>query len=183
MFIAWYQVFHPTFTCLSLGDRTCSFVCHLNSTESIQSCSHFGASYTLPSLSYQVLIFTWVKWTDLPKDTTSKQCPNIERRETLYFSQNPAPSRIRNRTAGSDIDKAQRSNHCAMSIVPVSGYQTIFNVTHLDMGMLKMVELLYWYIIKHKHIYLMTIFKKMPIISQRGNLRRHLKFTINVWYH
>ena len=32
---------------------------HLNSTESIQSCSRFGAlslSYTLPSLSYQVLI-------------------------------------------------------------------------------------------------------------------------------
>ena len=31
----------------------------------MQSCSRFGAlnsSYTLPSLSYQVPIFTWVKW-------------------------------------------------------------------------------------------------------------------------
>ena len=42
---------------LPLGHWTCSFVCHFNSTESIQSCSRFGAlnsSYTLPSLSYQV---------------------------------------------------------------------------------------------------------------------------------
>ena len=39
------------------GHWTCSFVCHFNFTESIQSCSRFGAinlSYTLPSLSYQV---------------------------------------------------------------------------------------------------------------------------------
>ena len=37
---------------------------HFNLKESIQSCSHFGAlnlSYTLPSLSHLVLIFTWVK--------------------------------------------------------------------------------------------------------------------------
>ena len=43
------------------GHWTCSFVCHLNSTESIESCSRFGAlnsSYALPSLSYQVLILT-----------------------------------------------------------------------------------------------------------------------------
>ena len=74
------------------GHWTCSFVCHFNSTESMQSCSHFGAlnlSYTLPSLSYQVLIFTWVKWSTwgwstLPKDTTSKQCPKIERGETWH---------------------------------------------------------------------------------------------------
>ena len=93
-------------------------MCHVNSTESKQSCRHFGAlnlSYTLPFLFYQVLIFTWVKWSiwglsALPKDTTSKQCPNIERAETWYFSENPAPSGIRNRTAGSDIGKAPRSN-------------------------------------------------------------------------
>ena len=103
---------------------TYSFVCHLNSTESIQSCSHFGALnllYTLPSLSYQVLIFTWVKWniwglSALPKGTTTKQCPNIEGGETWYFSGNPAPSGIRNRTAGSDTDKATRSNHWAISL-------------------------------------------------------------------
>ena len=117
------------FYILSTGHWTCSFVCHLNSTESIQSCSHFGAlnlSYTLPSLSYQVLIFTWVKWSIwglsvLPKDTTSKQCPNIERGETWYFYENPAPSGIRNRTAGSDIDRAPRSNHCAMSLLITLG--------------------------------------------------------------
>ena len=62
--------------------------------------------------------FTWVKWsiwglTALPKDTS---CPKIERGETWYFSEIPAPSGIRNRTAGSDIGKAPRSNHCAMSL-------------------------------------------------------------------
>ena len=103
-----YQYFSHT---LPPGHWTCSFMCHLNSTESIQSCSRLCAlnlSYTLPTLSYQVLIFTWVKWSiwglsALPKDTTSKQCPNIERGETWYFSENPASSGIRNRTAGSDI--------------------------------------------------------------------------------
>ena len=42
-----------------------SLVCHLYSTESIQACSHFGAlnlSHTFPSLYFQVLIYTWVKW-------------------------------------------------------------------------------------------------------------------------
>ena len=114
----------PDFYILPPGHWTCSLVYHLKSTESIQSCSHFGAmdlTYTLPSLSYQVLIFTWVTWSiggfsALPKDTTSKQSPNIEREETWYFSENPAPSTIRNRTAGSDIDKALPSNHCAMSL-------------------------------------------------------------------
>ena len=59
---------------------------HFNSTVSIQSCSHFGAlnlSYTLPSLSYQVFIFTRVKWSTcgwsaLPNDTTSGHFPKIE---------------------------------------------------------------------------------------------------------
>ena len=123
IYIVWYQVFHPTFYILPPGYWTCSFVCNINSTESIQSCSHFGAlnlSYRLPSLSYQVLIFTWVKWSmwglsALPNETTSKQCPNIERGETWYFSENPAPSEIRNRMAGSDIDRAARSNHCVVS--------------------------------------------------------------------
>ena len=44
----------------------------------------------------------------MPKDTTPRQCLNIERGETLYFSENPIPSGIRNRTAGSDIGKAPR---------------------------------------------------------------------------
>ena len=112
----------PIYTYLSPGHWICSVLCHLNSTESIQSRSHFGAlnlSYTLLSLSYQVLIFTWVKWSilrlsALPKDTTSKQCPNIERGETWYFYRNPAPNGIWNRTADSDIGKAPRSNNCSM---------------------------------------------------------------------
>ena len=99
-------------------------MCHFNSPGSIQSCSRSGAlnlSYTLPFLFYQVLIFTRIKWSIrgwsvLPKDTPSLQCPKIEREETWYFSENPAPSGIRNRTAGSDIGKAPRSNHCAMSL-------------------------------------------------------------------
>ena len=52
----------------------------------------------------------------MPKDITSKHCPKIERGETLYLSENLAPSEARNRTTGSDIGKAPRCNHCA--IVP-----------------------------------------------------------------
>ena len=125
-FIVWYQGWRPFIRLYILppGHWTCSFVCHFNSTESIQPCSHFGAfnlSYTLPSLSYLVLIFTWVKWSiwgwsAFPKGTTLKQCPKIERGETWFFSENPARSRIRNRAAGSNIVKASRSNHCAMSL-------------------------------------------------------------------
>ena len=47
------KTYHPTLH-LTPGHWICSFVCHFNSTESIQSCSRFGAlnlSYTLPSLS------------------------------------------------------------------------------------------------------------------------------------
>ena len=42
-----------------------------------------------------------------------KQCPKIERGETIYFSENPAPSGIRNRTAGSDMAKRN-----ALAIAP-----------------------------------------------------------------
>ena len=124
MFIGWYQVwrFIIRLYILPPGHWTCWFVCISNFTESIQSCSHFGAlksPYTLPSLSYQVLIFIWVKWSiwglsALPKDTTSKQGPNIESGETWYFSENLAPSGIRNRTAGPEMDKAPRSSYCVI---------------------------------------------------------------------
>ena len=40
----------------------------------------------------------------------------IERGETWYLSENPATSGVRNRTAGSDIDKALSFNHCATSL-------------------------------------------------------------------
>ena len=55
-FIVWCQVWRPIL--LPPGRWTCSFMCHFNSLGSIQSCSRFGAlnlSYTLQSLSYQVL--------------------------------------------------------------------------------------------------------------------------------
>ena len=55
-------------------------------------------------------------WVPCPRTQSSKQCSKVERRETLYFSKNPAPSGVRKRTTGSDIGKAPRSNHCAMSI-------------------------------------------------------------------
>ena len=81
VFIVWYQVWRPIMglDILPPGHWTCSFMYHFNSPGSIQSCSHIGAlnlSYTLPFLSYQVLIFTWVKWSIwgwsvLPKDTPS----------------------------------------------------------------------------------------------------------------
>ena len=51
------KTYRPT---LPPGQWTCSFVCHFNFTDFILSCSRSGAlylSYTLPSLSYQVLIF------------------------------------------------------------------------------------------------------------------------------
>ena len=72
-------------------------------------CTHF---HLCPIM--QVLIFTWVKWSiwglsAVSKDTTSKQCPKIERGQIWYLSENPAQSRVRDRTAG----KAPRSNHCA----------------------------------------------------------------------
>ena len=66
------------------------------------------------------------------KDTTSKQCPNIERRETWYFSENPAPSGARNRTAGSDISKVPRSNHCAMSLSNLVKSETDYNLDRSD---------------------------------------------------
>ena len=121
-FIIWYQIFQPTFYTftpwsLDLFIRVPSQL-HGEHT-ALQPFWRF--ELIIPSLSYQVLIFTWVKWSiwglsALPKDTTSKQCPNIERGETWYFSENPAPNGIRNRTAGSDNGKAPCSNHCAMSL-------------------------------------------------------------------
>ena len=42
--------------------------------------------------------------------------PRLRGGETWFFSENPATSRIQNRAAGSDIVKASRSNHCAMSL-------------------------------------------------------------------
>ena len=60
-FIVWYLARSATranFTQLPPGHRTCSFISHLNSPESIQPGCHFSAHRTIqthkPSLSYQV---------------------------------------------------------------------------------------------------------------------------------
>ena len=99
-----------------------SSVYQFNFEESIQPCSisaHWNLSYTVPSLFYQVLIFTWVRcniWSTLPNDTILKQCPKMKWGETWYFSKNPKPSGVRNRTSGSDIGRAPRSSNCATSL-------------------------------------------------------------------
>ena len=51
-----------------------------------------------------------------PRTHHINSVPRLRGGETWYFSKNPGPSWIRNRTAGSDIGRAQRSNHCAMSL-------------------------------------------------------------------
>ena len=61
--IANQKTYQPTLNFLP-GHYTCYVVWHFNSTESIQSCSHFGAlgvSYPLPPLPYHILIYTWDK--------------------------------------------------------------------------------------------------------------------------
>ena len=73
---------------------TCSSVCHFNTTGvHIQPCSNFGAlnlSYTFSTLSYQVLIFTSVKWcisqrSALLKDTTMFQDWEGRKMIFLYY--------------------------------------------------------------------------------------------------
>ena len=77
------------------------FKLHFNSTQSMQSCSHCGAL----NLSYKHCRLCPIRHVSLTpesseacesnvpcrKDTTSKQCPNIERG---YFFENPAPSGV-----------------------------------------------------------------------------------------
>ena len=111
---------------------TCSFLCHFNSTESIQSCSHFSAlnlSYTLPSLSYQVLIFSEVKHFRIK---CLAQGHSIETMSQYWERRNMIclpiflPSRIWNSTVGNSIDKALHSNHCARSLsVKFSGQSCV----------------------------------------------------------
>ena len=95
---------------------TYSSVCHAYSTEIIQSCSHFGAlnlSYTSISVSPGSHLHSsrvkHMRVKCLAQRYTIETCLNIEKGETWYFSENPAPIRARNRAAGSDIGKAARS--------------------------------------------------------------------------
>ena len=97
-------------------------MCHFNSTESTQSCSHFGtwdlvkriAISVLPSTHLHLSQVKHLRVTCLPKDTTSNQCHKIEREKRISLK-NPALV-FQSRTAGSDIGKPPRSNHCAITI-------------------------------------------------------------------
>ena len=103
------QVWRPIL--LHPGRWTCSFMCHFNSLGSIQSCSRFGAlnlSYTLQSLSYQVLFSpesseAFEGEVSCPRTQQLNNDPRLRGGETWYFSENPAPSGIRKRTLGSNI--------------------------------------------------------------------------------
>ena len=81
-------------------------------------------SYTLSSMSYQVLIHTSMKWSTweestLPKHKTSKQwCPGVERGETWYFSDNLAPSE--------DWISMGGSGNCKASVVSEKIQSTLF---------------------------------------------------------
>ena len=132
-FIVWYQVLDPTLplvtgpvhSCaISTSRRAYSFAAISAQWTYHTHCHLYPTKYSFSPESSEAFEGGV---NALPKDTTSNQCP--ERRETWYFSENPAPSGIRNRTAGSDIDKAPRSNHCATSL---SFYDYIINmVKHL----------------------------------------------------
>ena len=63
-----------------------------------------------------------------PKTQHQNNVPILRGEKRDISLKNPAPSGIRNRTTGSDIDKALRSSHCAMSL---SSYSDIVNIKHL----------------------------------------------------
>ena len=127
-YIVWDQVFHPTFYIFTpwLLDLFIRVPYQLHGEQTVLFFRRIELIIHIAISVLQLLIFNWVKWSmwglsALPKDTTSKQCPNIERGETWYFSENPAPNEIRNRMAGSDIDRAARSNHCVVSRSKIKG--------------------------------------------------------------
>ena len=108
-FIVWYQIWRLISGLYNppppLDPWTCSFVCCFNCTDSIQSCSHFGVlnlSYTLPSLSYHLLIhasFNSVKHVKVKYFSRGhKLWNNVAalrgERETLHLSENLPQSGI-----------------------------------------------------------------------------------------
>ena len=60
----------------------------------------------------------------------SKRGKSIERGETWYFSENHAPSGVRNRAVDSDIYKAPRSNHWHRNRFSGSSTPSIVNTPH-----------------------------------------------------
>ena len=68
--------------------------------ESIQSCSHFIhiAISVIPGTHFHLSQVKHLRVKCLAQDTTSKQCPNIKRRKTLYFFKNPAPYSSKTKT-------------------------------------------------------------------------------------
>ena len=133
-FIVWYQVWKPIIRLYILppGHLTCSFVCHFHGEHTVLQPSwrielivHIAIS-VLPGTHFHLSQVKHLRVKCLAQNTTSWQCPQIERGETWYFSENPAPSGIRNRTAGSDIGRAPRSNHCAMSLSTKSIFRAMW---------------------------------------------------------
>ena len=105
------------------GHCTDSFVFHFNFTESI----HFGAlNFAISVLPGTHLHLSQVKHVRVKYLTQGHNIETMSRYwegGKWYFSENPAPSGVRNRKAGSDnhIGKAPRPNHCTTSLLVVWG--------------------------------------------------------------
>ena len=105
MFIVWYQIWRLIrgLYILHPGHWSCSFVWYFNSMGSIQSCGLFSAlvlSYTHCQLCpVMVLIYTWVQWS-MCEGSVQILFQYWEGRDMIYFFENPAPSGVRDRTAG-----------------------------------------------------------------------------------
>ena len=63
----------PDYTFYSPGHWTCSFVCYFNSTESIQSCSHFAAHCTYRTHCY--LYPNWYSFSPESNETFEGEVP------------------------------------------------------------------------------------------------------------
>ena len=125
-FIVRYQVWRPIIGLYILpsGHWTCWFMCHFNSPGAYSPAA-VSVHWTYRTHCHLFL----TRYSFSPESSEAfggeMSCPRthhlnngskMERGETWYFSENPASSGIRNRTAGSDIGRAPRSNHCAMSL-------------------------------------------------------------------
>ena len=69
------------------GYWTCSFVCHLNSAENIQSCSHFGATELIIHIAISVLPHTHFHLSHLRRQCLAQE-HNIEKMSQYYVGRN-----------------------------------------------------------------------------------------------
>ena len=103
----------------------CSFVCHFNFNGEHTVLQPFLAHWTYSTHCH--LCPTMYSFSPETSEAFQGEVPcrghtigTIPKIERGYFSENPAPSGVRNRTAGSDTGKAPRSNQYATSL-SVSG--------------------------------------------------------------